>query len=154
MAVESPDLIPTYDVEWTDPKTDWVSTDKFNYSDYNRIKNNLMYLQYLAADLNRSFEVTDLGDDIDSYEHLWTATEFNALETVLDAINDATISYDIGSTQTFESNGPFIMYTELIRIEEACLNLYTLLLNLYTGRRTLTAVLGFNSLNYFMNTNP
>ena len=29
---------------WINPKTDWTKNDRFNYSDYNRIKNNLNYL--------------------------------------------------------------------------------------------------------------
>lgn len=34
-------------MEWITPKTDWVSSDYFNVSDYNRIKNNALYLANL-----------------------------------------------------------------------------------------------------------
>ena len=33
---------------WITPKTNWISTDRFNIADYNRIKNNLEYLHEYA----------------------------------------------------------------------------------------------------------
>lgn len=32
-------------MSWIEPKTDWTSQDTFNFSDYNRIKNNIAYLE-------------------------------------------------------------------------------------------------------------
>lgn len=40
--------------EWTEPKTDWVATDYFNLSDYQRIAGNLNYLHDLAGSFYRS----------------------------------------------------------------------------------------------------
>ena len=34
------------DMEWQTPKTNWTANDRFNISDYNRIKNNLTIIDH------------------------------------------------------------------------------------------------------------
>ena len=129
-------------LEWITPKTDWKSTDKFNIVDYNRIKNNLLYLQWLANELHPPEIEANLGDDKTSYTDFFYADEFNAIEEQLDSINGQALELDIGSRQTFYDNGIFIGFRELNRIESAELKLYDLLTNQHDGRRMLTFLLG------------
>jgi hypothetical protein len=135
--------------QFTEPKTDWVSTDRFNKEDYNRIKNNISYLQYLYSNLNKKYIKVDLGNDIVDYTSKYTASSFNAFENTLKNLN--IYHLELGSTQIFTSNSLFVDYTELNRIENACLELYGLLLNQYLGQRTLPVALGINSLENFFN---
>ena len=40
------------EVDWIKPKTNWASTDKMNLEDYNRIKNNILYLKEKANEVS------------------------------------------------------------------------------------------------------
>lgn len=48
---------------WVAPKTDWKSSDRFNISDYNRIRGNLEYLHDYVEKLYTFFSMEDLGVD-------------------------------------------------------------------------------------------
>ena len=57
---------------WETPKTDWhgrknsegvYTGDRFNASDFNRIKNNLTFLRDMAIKLYKEFSLVSLGDD-------------------------------------------------------------------------------------------
>lgn len=109
---------------WTTPKTDWVSTDKFNIVDYNRIKNNIAYLGNLILTNVGYFDYIDMGNDIVGYSGYWDVSVFNAFELNLERMNAASYVQNIGSTKTFYENGAFISYTELNRIESACQLIY------------------------------
>ncbi len=130
---------------WTEPKTDWhgqvnadgvYEGDRFNASDYNRIKNNLVILHLLANALYREFGIQDVGADkgVSDYPY---ADEINKLEENLRTINAASLKLDCGDTMVFRDNGKFIEFRELNRIESACLSLYSNLTNEYAGRRML-----------------
>ena len=112
---------------WHTPKTNWKPTDRFNYVDYNRIKNNLVYLHELAENLYRQFDVIDLGEDIDTYAGYFTAQQFNNFESNLDTINKNIFTQDFGVSQRFFDNGVFIQWNELNRIESAILQMNDLL---------------------------
>lgn len=109
--------------EWQTPKTDWVSTDRFNIEDYNRIKNNLLYVWEQAQLIWGGFEIADMGEDITSYSAYWDVDVFNAFESNIDTINEHMLSQDYGIRQTFYENGPFIKWDELNRIEDAILRM-------------------------------
>mgnify|MGYP003100327787 CR=1 FL=1 len=47
---------------WIQPKTDWESSDKFNASDYNRIKGNLNFLHERAEQFYPNFGIIDMGE--------------------------------------------------------------------------------------------
>jgi len=108
---------------WTTPKTDWKSTDRFNYSDYNRIKNNISYIQSKANEriLIHSVSITDMGDDITSYSAFFYADEFNAFEDNVKKINESGIYKTSIKTHTFYPNAKFINYEELNELESAIL---------------------------------
>ena len=112
---------------WHTPKTNWKPTDRFNYVDYNRIKNNLVYLHELAESLYSQFSIIDMGEDIDTYAGYFTAQQFNNFESNLDTINKNIFTQDFGVSQRFFDNGVFIQWNELNRIESAILQMNDLL---------------------------
>ena len=131
---------------WTTPKTDWVATDYFNWSDFNRIKNNLAYLHDEAEKVCPPFSVNSTSTaDITSYEYIWLPSDINKLEQDLTTIFQAVKYPDmsIGNQKTFSYNGAFINYTELNRIESASLNIYNRLVNQIAGRTQIKVTLGF-----------
>ena len=117
----------TFRYEWVEPKTDWKSTDRFNFSDYNRIKNNLIWLHAKSEELWKKFNIEDMGEDITSYATYWNVDMFNAFENNLEQINKNTLSKNYGTKQVFFENAPFIQYEELNRIESAMLSIYDIL---------------------------
>lgn len=146
-------------VEWITPKTDWSASysetglfigDFFNVTDYNRIKNNLLYLRDLANQLIYNMPEITVGPD----KHLpnnsnpdfdndnYFADEFNIIEDALKTIDDAIGWIDFGEKQTFYDNGRFIDADELNRIEGASLRLYELLINSINGKHRLSFRLG------------
>lgn len=109
---------------WQTPKTDWTADDRFNISDYNRIKNNLLYLQELGNEIYTWFTIENMGADKTSYAEYWKPSEFNLFESNLELIKNAFPASDIGTRKTFFENAPFIDYIELNRIESAMLHYY------------------------------
>lgn len=127
---------------WTTPKTDWqgktvdgvYSGDRFNAVDFNRIKNNLIYLRELAIQMYNTFTIATVSDD-KAVGDFFYADEINAMEQNLATINNNTIKRSYGTTQTYEDNGNTMDYAELNRLESACLDLYDRLTNEHDGRR-------------------
>ena len=123
---------------WTTPKTNWVSTDYFNYSDYNRIIGNLKYLLDLANEIYASFSYESMAA-VGSYTFYWMPSQFNRIESNLKILYD-NITHDsisFGSTKSFTYNGKFIDYGELNRIERLCLIIHTQLETQKKGRLQL-----------------
>lgn len=108
---------------WTTPKTNWKSTDYFNYWDFNRIKGNLAYLHEQVCLLCKDITIDNMGTD-KGWTTLIYADDFNKFEKNLEKINLACYSFNIGTTLRFYPNGGFIKYDELNRIESASLRLY------------------------------
>ena len=128
-------------VSWVTPKTNWKSTDYFNCGDYNRIKGNLEYLHEQCCLLRKEITINDMGDDA-TWSTLWYADNFNNFETNLEKINIACYAFNIGTTLKFHSNGGFIKYDELNRIESACLRLYEQLARHKLSLRRIPFTLG------------
>ena len=109
---------------WSTPRTDWVVTDRFNITDYNRIKNNIQWLLDKAEELLIiEIDYTDMGSDVSGYTGLRSASQFNAFEDNIDTVNETVLYKDYGDTKTFYTNGQFIDYVELNRIESATLGI-------------------------------
>ena len=125
-------------MNWITPKTDWQTGDKFNATDYNRIKNNLLYLHVKINELfPPATELPDLGEDKTLSDYFF-ASEFNAFEDELESLNDRAYSFDIGQKQTFRDLGKFIAPDERNRIESATLRLYMMTEQIETQtRRTM-----------------
>ena len=122
---------------WKPPKTNWKSTDKFNWSDYNRIKNNLKWIHEKACELYKPFKIDDMGEDIRDYRTYWEVRFFNAWEENLDTINKYMYSQNYGKRQRFYENGPFIQWNELNRIEGAILRMREILDSQESGIRRI-----------------
>lgn len=125
-------------VVWTDPKTNWKNTDRFNISDFNRIKNNIEFLHNEAELLYKKFEISNMGQNIESYESYWDVNWFNAFEENVETINNIIFTQDYGIMQRFFENGPFIKWDELNRIESACLSIKEILDRQEAGLRKLS----------------
>lgn len=121
--------------EWIDPKTDWTEDDFFNIEDYNRIRNNLLYLNDKCNEHFPPEFTIDLGEEKTITDYYY-ASEFNAFEDCLESINNRSYKYDIGLKRLYTPLGLFIDYTELNRIERACLRLFNMFEQIENGRRT------------------
>lgn len=127
---------------WVQPKTDWhcdiidgvYNGDRFNASDYNRIKNNIYHLHTLALSLYKSFNIQPDGGDKQVGEYFY-ADEINKLESNLDTINNNTLNRQYGSTPTYVDNGNTFDFNELNRLESAILDLYNRMSNQKVGRK-------------------
>ena len=106
---------------WTNPKTYWVSTDFFNLSDYNRIKNNIDYLREKALELYIDFPFEDMGVDKTSYAQYPYADEFNALEDNLESLRQNTFLFDDSAPKQWYENQRTPNYEDFNRLERACL---------------------------------
>ena len=131
---------------WQTPKTDWYGGldangkyigDRFNATDYNRIKNNLIYLRELAITMYEDFSIETVSADKTTADFFY-AEEINTMERNLDTINNATIKRNYGTRVTFIANGNTPVYTELNRLESAILDLYDRMTNQHEGRRMFT----------------
>ena len=132
-------------MSWTTPKTDWAASDRFNISDYNRIKNNIEWLFDKAEEIMQTtITHNDMGADIVTHTGYRTADDFNKIEQNIDIINNAVFYKDYGAAQTFYANGAFIRYTELNRIESACVGIRDTIENMIIGisNKRLAFVLG------------
>lgn len=108
--------------EWITPKTDWVKTDQFTYQDYNRIRNNLLYIN---DKLNTNYPskkiILDLGDDKTGYNNDYYASEFVAFENALDSFTRVGRNVNVGAKSNFKGNESFADADALNRIEKSCL---------------------------------
>lgn len=121
--------------EWITPKTDWKYGDALNIEDYNRIRNNLLYLNDKCNEHFPPEQEINLGNEKVRTDNYY-ASEFNAIENALESINRRAYRYDIGQKKTFNQLGKFIDYAEKNRIEKACLRLYGMFEQIENGRRT------------------
>lgn len=133
--------------EWITPKTDWYGNvdattglyvgDRFNASDFNRIKNNLTYLRDFATSLYNEFSIISVGNDKTPSDYLY-ADDINKIEKNIVTISQNTIKKSYGTTPTYYDNGHVMDFNELNRIEKATLDIYNNLINQYEGRRKFT----------------
>ena len=131
---------------WETPKTDWhyeldseglYVGDRFNATDFNRIKNNLEYLRELAIKMYDDFTIHALGTDRTPNDYFY-ADEINQLEENLNTINYNSIKRSYGTAPSYTANGNIMDFAELNRLEGAILDLYDKLSNQNDGRRTFT----------------
>ena len=130
---------------WIEPKTNWTSSSRFNIEDFNRIKNNLLYLHDVALVRVGAFEIESMGEDLfvgeDEYKN-WVVEDFNAIENNLHTISNKIMDADIGTKKTFYENGLMPDYVELNRIESVTLRNKNALDNLSAGLRRIPFKLG------------
>lgn len=127
---------------WTEPKTDWKSEDTFSYSDYNRIKNNIAYLEEMAGELYISIEFQTMGEDKTGYQDNIYADEVSAFEDNLELLRNRTFPYDDSEAKQWYENQTAFNYEDANRIERACLNFYNGFVSQKSNRRRLSFRLG------------
>ena len=106
---------------WQEPKTNWVNTDYFNFSDYNRIKNNIQYLIEMANELYYGLAFVDMGDDKVSYAEYPYADEFNNLEENFQTLIIDTFPFDNFPKSVWVENMPTPTHQDFNRLESASL---------------------------------
>lgn len=110
---------------WITPKTDWTTSTHFTYTDYNRIRNNLLFLNDKINELFPDKAKTlDLGDALTGYTDNYYPSQFNAFEDALESFTRAGQNVNIGTKGVYKGNEPFIMADALNRIEKCCLKWY------------------------------
>ena len=116
---------------WITPKTDWKIEydaagaflgDYINYSDYNRIKNNVAYIISIAPQVVYD-DYPTMGEDKSAYTEYPRAAEWNAIETALNQLA-TNIGVAFPASEFYE-NGYTPNYFELNRIEGMILQLKT-----------------------------
>lgn len=129
-------------MEWIQPKTDWSANDYINYSDYNRIRNNLMYLEEKAQSLYPNFslktEIPEVTRSTYAYAEVWNKLEDAAQEIV----NGTYQLPNVGSKKTYQVYDPYINYTELNRLESLTLRYESLFKSMENTRERLPFTLG------------
>jgi len=139
--------------EWQEPKTDWSTGsgrsgdydgDTFEPADYNRIKNNINFLRDFVEQLYDNKPVcSDLGADVYyGSPHELTASWWTGMQENLENINLLSVATDIGTAEDYEANGAGRLVDELNRVEQACLDIYRMLLSTRQCRTRLSVRLG------------
>lgn len=109
---------------WQNPKLNWIATDCFNASDYNRIVGNLLHIKGLMDELFPDFGITTM-DANKGYESMFYASDMNAIESNVELFNKYSYELEIGNKKTYKINGNTPAFDEFNRIENASLVLYT-----------------------------
>ena len=104
------------------PKTDWTTTTRFEYTDYNRIRNNLLYINDMLNELYPDKAQTlDLGDAKTGYGENYAVSEFNAFEEALESFTRIGQDVNVGDRNYYRGNNSFIWADALNRLEQCCL---------------------------------
>lgn len=107
-------------MEWIEAKTDWTSNDYINAADFNRIRNNLLYLRTVSFGFFKAFNFSEPLADEQGFQDWAYAETWNTLENALDdLIKNTTRLSDLGNKKTFSVYDSYIDYQELNRIESA-----------------------------------
>lgn len=127
---------------WTEPKTDWVAEDYFNYTDYNRIKNNIAYLRKMALEVFVDFPYSEMGDDKTSYAQYPYADEFTTMENNLESFRKNTFDFDKEDSKQWHENNLTPNYEDFNRLERACFLFYKGFKNIKNHKKFLPMRLG------------
>ena len=127
---------------YVEPKVDWTLSDRFNIQDYNRIKNNLVYIHEKACLRIHPFEIENMGENLTEYTGYWDVDVFNAFENNIEILTKKILGDSSGIKKVYFENGPFIDWTELNRIESATYQMKQVLDNLSAGLRRIPFRIG------------
>ena len=128
---------------WEKPKTNWYGQtdqngkytgDRFNASDFNRIKNNIQHLRDISIILYGTFNITSLGGDRTPVDYFY-ADEINQLWKNLNTINEKTFKINYTDIPLYADEKRTMHYKELNKLEESIFDMYNLLKNQYYSRR-------------------
>ena len=129
---------------WITPKVDWTSDDYINFTDYNRICNNLNWVKDEANELGFSYpewEVMTLATDYsdNSYADMWNTVvdNYNLLDDIYPSFEPIE--------DVFSVNGYYIAYGTLNTLERNILLLDTVLSVAKANIPRLAIILGGNN---------
>lgn len=107
---------------YTKPKTDWEATDPITAADYNRIKNNLVYLndKYNATYPNPY--TFNPGADMGA-QQFFKASKFNMFEDCVEHFQRSGRIITFGERSYYEENGRMPNFNQLNRLEK-CIEAY------------------------------
>lgn len=134
---------------WQTPKTDWAvkydaageyTGNYFGAEDYNRIRDNLIYLDELAQQLWPAFFMP--APPQMTAESMVYAATVNALETALDALVRNTFDPGAAPCKTWAGNASAPTAEDWNRWEKSCALLYGALEQQAACRPTLALTLG------------
>ena len=130
-------------LKWEKPKTDWNANldengnyigDRFNASDYNRIKNNLEFLRQMASQTYQEFKIQNVSNDKTPSDYFY-ADEINKIEQNLKTINTKTINIRCDEPKIYRDNQATMTYEDLNRLESLTEKIYNILKNQINNRR-------------------
>lgn len=104
------------------PKTDWEATDPITAADYNRIKNNLVYLNDLFNSMYPNPYTFNPGPDME-IDQMFKASTWNMFEDCVEHFKRSGRSYDFGERSYYHDNGHLPDYNQLNRLER-CIEAY------------------------------
>jgi len=126
---------------WKTPKTDWKAGDYFNYTDYNRIADNLVFIKEFVKKFSaRIINLKRMGNKI-GYSDFLEPEEVNNFQHNLNAINNQITHYDLGEDTVYVKAGHTPTNEQWNRIESFTYDIYDYMRSRTTTTR-LTQKLG------------
>lgn len=104
------------------PKTDWEATDNLTHVDYNRIKNNLVYLNDLFNHMYDNPYTFNPGPDME-IDQMFKASTWNMFEDCVEHLKRSGREYDFGERSYYYDNGHLPDFNQLNRLEK-CIEAY------------------------------
>ena len=103
-------------MSWVTPKTNWVAGDEVTIVDWNRIRDNVIYLKYLLDTYYSTLPITEV--ETKTHTGYPKPSELNAIVQNIRDLNNQSVNLPLGSIVTYESNGRVPTAQELNEIEE------------------------------------
>ena len=126
------------------PKTDWVETDYINFTDYNRICNNLNWVKDEAIELGFNYPEWAVMTLAEDYSSIPYADMFNTMISNYNQLNDIYPVFE-PIEDVFVANGYTITYGTLNTLEQTILLLDTVLSVAKANIPRLAITLGGNN---------
>lgn len=129
---------------WIEPKTNWTKDDSINIEDFNRIRNNLLYLYEKSKTLYKDYNLSKQLVEEVNYSSYAYADKWNFLEFTSNDIYNNTYKLNVGTMKEFIAYQSYIDFNELNRLENLCLKYYELL----KGQENIVEKLSFTLGDY------
>lgn len=127
---------------WQTPKINWNSDDYFNKDDFNRIKNNLLYIKgFLKKFRGKVTQIQPLNDK-NSYTELLHPQDVNCLQANLTRLNEISYNLDIGANTEYYNGSYTPSYEQWNRLETYTLDIKNLIQTDNPGFSRITQKLG------------
>lgn len=106
---------------YIEPKTDWEPDDYLTPADYNRIKNNLVFLNDMFNEEYDYYEF-EPGADI-GIDEFYKASKWNMFEDCVENFQRTGVVFTFGERSYYKDNGHLPNYIQLNRLEK-CIEAY------------------------------